>query len=92
MSYSASAYASGLELEVGRPGADLGEVPVVFVVARAGADVDAERLRDAVVTRLSRIHRPEAVMVVDRLPENAVGKLDRKALTRRVADQVEESV
>jgi non-ribosomal peptide synthetase component E (peptide arylation enzyme) len=31
-------------------------------------------------------------MVVDRLPENAVGKVDRKALTRRVADQVEESV
>lgn len=74
---------------VGRPDADLGEVPVAFVVARVGAEIDADRIRAAVEERLSRIHRPEAVMVIDRLPENAVGKVDRKALARRVAEAEE---
>lgn len=73
---------------VGRPDADLGEVPVAFVVARAGAAVDIERVTEAVEKQLSRIYRPEAVLVVDTLPENAVGKVDRNALARRVANEI----
>jgi acyl-CoA synthetase (AMP-forming)/AMP-acid ligase II len=68
---------------VGGPDADLGEVPVAFIVRQPGVpatDLDLKRLGDAVAAKLSRIHRPAAVHFVDALPENGVGKVDRKRL------------
>jgi acyl-CoA synthetase (AMP-forming)/AMP-acid ligase II len=76
----------GASCVVGRPDADLGEVPVAFVVRDAsaeGAALDGEQLRDAVMARLSRIHRLADVIFVDSLPENSVGKVDRAALAAR---------
>ena len=69
------------------PHADLGEVPVAFVVLQAGADADAAALQAWVGARLSRIYVPAAVRFVDALPENAVGKIDRKALKLRLEPQ-----
>ena len=72
---------------VGQPDADLGEVPVAVVVSRqAGQAPDAEALRDAVRQRLGRIYVPHAVYLSPGLPENAVGKVDRKAVARWVAE------
>lgn len=68
---------------VGGPHPDLGEVPVAFVVRRAGETVDAAQLRALVGGRLSRTHTPAAVHFVESLPVNAVGKVDRKALQAR---------
>lgn len=68
---------------VGKPHADLGEVPVAFVVRRAGlegAALDAGTILDAVGARLSRIYRPAEVIFMDALPENGPGKVDRKKL------------
>jgi acyl-CoA synthetase (AMP-forming)/AMP-acid ligase II len=65
---------------VGRPDADLGEVPVAFVVPSGAAAPDLKRIQDLVTERLSRIYRPEDVYVVGALPETAVGKVDRKSL------------
>jgi len=65
---------------VGLPDADLGEVPVAFVVAREGCDLDDHALRDAVEERLSRIYVPVRLFHVAALPENAIGKVDKKAL------------
>jgi acyl-CoA synthetase (AMP-forming)/AMP-acid ligase II len=65
---------------VGMPDSDLGEVPVAFVVAREGCRIDDGALRDAVEERLSRIYIPARMIHVDSLPENAVGKVDKKAL------------
>jgi acyl-CoA synthetase (AMP-forming)/AMP-acid ligase II len=69
---------------LGRPDADLGEVPVAFIVRRAGvAAVAPQELAAAVAARLSRIHQPADYCFVDALPENSVGKVDRKQLARR---------
>ena len=38
-----------------------------------------------VLARLGRIYVPRDVIWIDRLPENAVGKVDRKALARQAA-------
>jgi acyl-CoA synthetase (AMP-forming)/AMP-acid ligase II len=73
---------------VGRADADLGEVPVAVVVRSAdaaGAALTAEALQAAVRNSLSRIHVPAAVLFADALPENAVGKVDRKRLARELA-------
>ncbi|MBU1442383.1 MAG: acyl--CoA ligase [Gammaproteobacteria bacterium] len=75
---------------VGKAHADLGEVPVAVVVRTAGpegAALDAETVRSTVAASLSRIHRPEEVRFVDALPENATGKVDRKALRIAVSSQ-----
>ena len=69
---------------VGEPHADLGEVPVAFVQPRAGAPPGAGELDAMVAEQLSRAHVPARIHLVDRLPENAVGKVDRAALARRV--------
>lgn len=72
---------------VGRPDADLGEVPVAFVVSSDPARQDKARIQAIVSERLSRIYRLEDVYFVDALPENSVGKIDRKALTRSLAQE-----
>jgi len=69
---------------VGGPHADLGEVPVAFVVLRAGWDVTETVLQAHVSERLKRIYAPAAVHFVAALPEIGVGKVDRKALRERL--------
>lgn len=65
---------------VGAPHPDLGETPVAFVVRSGAAPVDAAELTALVRGALSRVHTPTAVRLVEALPVNAVGKVDRKAL------------
>ena len=71
---------------VGEPHPDLGEVPVAFVQPRAGVGLELGQLRALVAGRLSRAHAPARIHLVDTLPENAVGKVDRAALARRTRD------
>ena len=73
---------------VGKPDSDLGEVPWAFVVRTsdaAGDSLSEHQLDQAVVELLSRIHKPARYLFVDTLPENAVSKVDRKALAARIA-------
>lgn len=68
---------------VGRSHADLGEVPVAFVVRQHGthgAALSSMLIDLAVIEKLSRIHKPSAYIFMDALPENATGKVDRKRL------------
>ena len=74
---------------VGKVHADLGEVPVAFVVRQAGEEGAALQPRDlaeAVGARLSRIHVPAEFFFVKSLPENATGKVDRKKLRQVACD------
>ncbi|MFD4179606.1 non-ribosomal peptide synthase/polyketide synthase [Rhodococcus sp. NPDC058514] len=57
-----------------------GENLVGYVVAEAGAALDPQELRAAVGEALPAYMVPSAVMVLDALPINATGKLDRRAL------------
>lgn len=73
---------------VGRPDADLGEVPCAFVVRAPdpqGCALTDQQLAAAVLGELSRIHVPVDFHYVDALPENSVGKVDRKRLKAALA-------
>ncbi|WP_447982165.1 class I adenylate-forming enzyme family protein [Achromobacter kerstersii] len=80
---------------VGAPDEDLGEVPVIFVqrkgeasegarVSATGRDDEGAQIQASVLAGLGRIYVPRDVLWVERLPENAVGKVDRKALAQQV--------
>jgi acyl-coenzyme A synthetase/AMP-(fatty) acid ligase len=65
---------------VGIPHRDLGEIPAAFLVV-AGR-LDAERVRSHVRARVGQNATPEHVFFLEALPENAIGKLDRKEMRR----------
>lgn len=65
---------------VGRPDAEWGQVPVAFVVLRAGAQVAAEELQAFCVQRLAKYKVPRDIRFVQSLPRNAGGKLLRRTL------------
>lgn len=67
---------------------DLGEVPLAFVVKNRqseGGLVSAEVLDAAVESKLSRTHKPAGYRYLDKLPENSVGKIDRKRLAESLS-------
>lgn len=70
---------------VGAPDEDLGEVPVIFVQRNGESAPDGPGIQAEVLARLGRIYVPREVLWIERLLENAVGKVDRKALARQAA-------
>ena len=74
---------------VGAPHPDLGEAVVGFVVVDGGASgqaPDGEALLEALGDRIARYKRPRRLWVVDELPRNTMGKVQKNALRERVAD------
>lgn len=65
---------------IGAPHADLGEVPVAFVVLHLDASLNEAELKDFVKKSLARIYVPSEFLQLEKLPTNGVGKVDRKAL------------
>jgi acyl-coenzyme A synthetase/AMP-(fatty) acid ligase len=66
---------------VGRPDPAWGERVVAFVVPAEGAPPPSlEELRDHAATRIARFKAPRELVLVDRLPRTASGKVRRAAL------------
>jgi acyl-CoA synthetase (AMP-forming)/AMP-acid ligase II len=65
---------------VGRPDPRWGEVPVAFVVLRAGAKAAAEELQEFCRARLARFKVPRAVEFIEALPRNPSGKVLKRTL------------
>jgi malonyl-CoA/methylmalonyl-CoA synthetase len=61
-----------------------GEVPVAFVVPRPGAVPDPETLSAFCRDHLASFKTPRRVMVVDRLPRTALGKVQKNDLKSRL--------
>ncbi|MCK0439067.1 AMP-binding protein [Gordonia alkaliphila] len=71
---------------IGAPDPFFGEVPVAYVVTYPNADVTAEALAAFVEDRLAKVKRPARIHIVEQLPRNPVGKIDKPALRRRSAE------
>lgn len=63
------------------PHRDLGEAPVAVVVPREQGYSDADAIRAGLAETLARYKQPRAILFVDALPKNAMGKV-QKALLR----------
>lgn len=70
---------------VGRADAQWGEVAVAFVVARPGMALTAADVLALFQGRLARYKHPRAVIFVDTLPRNAMGKVLKHELRARLA-------
>jgi fatty-acyl-CoA synthase len=60
---------------IGRPDPRWDEVPVAYVIRRAGCLVEAEILKAHVLTQLARFKVPRDIVFVDDLPRTALGKV-----------------
>jgi acyl-CoA synthetase (AMP-forming)/AMP-acid ligase II len=67
---------------VGRPDDVLGEVVVAYVSLRTQAAVTAADLQAHCAERLAKYKRPVVIEVLDELPKNAVGKIDKPSLRK----------
>ena len=68
----------------GLPDERLGEVPVAAVVLTAGADGDAQAIRQQLRSRLAPYELPRQVVFVTAIPRLDTGKVDRPGVARLV--------
>jgi long-chain acyl-CoA synthetase len=67
---------------IGAPHSVYGEVPVAYVVTYPNAAVTADELLELCRRNLTKIKLPVEIHIVDELPKNAVGKIDKPALRK----------
>jgi malonyl-CoA/methylmalonyl-CoA synthetase len=65
---------------IGAPHPDFGEGVVAVVTPRPGAKLDERRMQEALAGELARYKLPKRIFVVDSLPRNAMGKVQKKDL------------
>ncbi|PXY17406.1 class I adenylate-forming enzyme family protein [Prauserella muralis] len=70
---------------VGTPHPVLGEVPTAFVATRPNATVDVAELHEHCRAGLSKYKLPTEIHLIDALPKNPVGKIDKPQLRERLA-------
>jgi long-chain acyl-CoA synthetase len=70
---------------VGAPDPTYGEVPVAFVAGPRAGHLDLEDLRTRCRAQLTKIKVPTSIEVLEELPKNPVGKIDKPALRARLA-------
>ncbi len=63
--------------------ADLGEAVVAAVVPLEGAELDGEQLIEALEPVLARFKLPRKIFIIDELPRNAMGKVQKNSLRER---------
>ncbi|MEE9313605.1 MAG: malonyl-CoA synthase [Rhizobiaceae bacterium] len=65
---------------IGVPHKDFGEGVVGVVVANSGASVDTEKLLAIIKPLIARFKQPKHIFVLNELPRNAMGKVQKNAL------------
>ncbi len=71
---------------VGVPHADFGETPLALIVPEPGAEPDPDAIAADIARDLARYKHPRAVLIVDDLPRNTMGKVQKNVLRERHKD------
>lgn len=70
---------------IGVPHPDLGEGVVGVVTARKGASLDEASLLAGLASKLARFKQPRRLFVIDELPRNTMGKVQKNLLRQQFA-------
>lgn len=65
---------------IGAPDETFGEIVVAYIAWQAGVEGSLSELDQHCAERLTRYKRPSRINVIDSLPKNAVGKIDKPKL------------
>lgn len=65
---------------IGVPHPKWDERPLLYVVAKPDADIDTASVRSCIAQRVASWWLPDDIVVIDKLPHTATGKLDKKVL------------
>ena len=71
---------------IGIPHPDLGEAVVAVVTCKSGKIISETAILDAIGNSLARYKQPRRVLVVDTLPRNTMGKVQKAGLRSSYAD------
>ncbi len=71
---------------IGLPHPDFGEAVFAVLVAKKDATLDAVTVLATLQNRLARFKQPKAAVVIDVLPRNAMGKIQKAELRARYSD------
>ncbi len=71
---------------IGVPHPDFGEGVTAVVVAKSGASITAQSIAAALEQRLAKFKQPKQVFVVDELPRNTMGKVQKNLLREQYKD------
>ena len=71
---------------IGAPHPDMGEAVVGVLVPQPGVRLDPEALLATLRDRLARFKQPRRLFIVDALPRNAMGKVQKADLRARFSD------
>jgi malonyl-CoA/methylmalonyl-CoA synthetase len=71
---------------IGVPHPDFGEGVTAIVVRKPGAKIDERQISRALDERLAKFKMPKRVFVVDELPRNAMGKVQKNVLRSTYQD------
>ena len=72
---------------IGLPHPDFGEAVFAILVRAKDAEPDLAAIRAAVDARLAKFKQPKAYAVIDALPRNTMGKVQKAALRQAYADR-----
>ena len=70
---------------IGRPDDARGELPIAYVETEGSREIDLDSVLATLRARLASFKVPREMTVVDELPRNAMGKIDKPALRARSA-------
>jgi malonyl-CoA/methylmalonyl-CoA synthetase len=68
------------------PHPDLGEAVVAVVTPKPGASLDETALIAGIKDRLARFKQPRCIFIVDELPRNTMGKVQKNLLREQYRD------
>ena len=71
---------------IGVPHPDMGEGVVGVLVPETGAALDADAVMGALEGQIARFKQPRRIEIVDELPRNTMGKVQKNALRKRFGD------
>ncbi len=65
---------------IGVPHPDFGEGVVGVLVPKAGVTLDADRILESIRPKIARFKQPKRLIIVDELPRNTMGKVQKNML------------